>query len=343
MAGVDNARRVERTSRHKPLLTPGRTPQVGGPAPDIDTWRSMLRDCIVELDAAPFDRAVAARPGYTGWAYLLDLGSISITDVGSDPARVARTSRAIRRSSDDFYHLSIAQHPSRSWQAEHHARMAAGDAVLLDCTQPFWLAADNFAHHVVVSVSQSDLTRTFRMERDLLGRRISARNTMLRVLTAAIGELGKEPGSLPSGWETEIGHTVTELIVSTLRLEETGRPADAGAGLGHRAQLLRMQDFVRRHIAEPDLSTRMLAGAFEVSRRYVEVVFHDAGLSPSRFIRETRLELAARVLGDPRQSHRSVAAIARSVGIESPTAFARTFRARYDLSPTDFRRSATQL
>ncbi|NUS58738.1 MAG: helix-turn-helix domain-containing protein [Streptomycetaceae bacterium] len=49
------------------------------------------------------------------------------------------------------------------------------------------------------------------------------------------------------------------------------------------------------------------------------------------------METAARVLADSRQRHRSIAAVARSVGIESPTTFARMFRARYGLSPRDFR------
>ncbi|MGR6997355.1 helix-turn-helix transcriptional regulator [Yinghuangia aomiensis] len=152
-----------------------------------------------------------------------------------------------------------------------------------------------------------------------------------------MAELGKEPGSLPDGSETEIGHTFSELLVATLRWEENARPEDAGAVLGRRAQLLRMQDFVRRHLAEPDLSPRLLASAFGVSPRYVEVAFREGGLSPSRFIRETRLETAARVLADPRQRHRSIAAVARSVGIEGPSTFARMFRARYGHSPRDFR------
>lgn len=334
------AARRGRPADHRPqaLLTPGFAPQLGGSASDLDAWRAMLRDCIVELDAAPLAHAEAAPDrDYAGWVYRRDLGPIGITDVGTDPVRVARTARAIRRSTDAFFLLSIAQRPTWSLHAEHQTSMGAGDAVLLDSAQPFRLAADDFGHHVVVNLPKSHLTRTFRMARDVLGRRIAAGNPMLRVLMAGVAELGKEPGSLPDGSETEIGHTLSELLVATLRWEENARPEDAGAVLGRRAQLLRMQDFVRRHLADPDLSPRLLATAFGVSPRYVEVAFRDGGLSPSRFIRETRLESAARVLADPRQRHRSIAAVARSVGIESPSTFARMFRARYGLSPRDFR------
>jgi AraC-like DNA-binding protein len=305
----------------------------------MDTWRAMLRDCIVELDAAPVGGAAPAVEDYTGWVYLVDLGPLSITDVGTDPARVARTARTIGRSQDDFYHLSVAQRPCWSGQAEHETRMGPGDAVLLDCTMPFWLTADGFAHHVVVNVPKAALRHTLRVERDLLGRRIAADNPVLRVLMAAVAELGKDPAAVPPGMAPEIGHTLTELLVSTLRLEKSGRPAGAGASLGRHAQLLRMQDFVRRHLADPDLSTRTLADAFDVSVRYVELVFRDGGLSPSRFIRETRMDEARRILGDPRQRHRSVAAVARSVGIDNASVFARTFRARYDITPREYRQS----
>lgn len=308
----------------------------------MDTWRGMLRDCIVELDATPVDGAADGGPDYTGWVYLVDLGPLSITDVGTDPARVARTARTIGRSQDDFYHLSVAQRPCWSGQAEHETRMGAGDAVLLDCTMPFWLAADGFAHHVVLNVPKAAFTRTLHVERDLLGRRIAADNPALRVLMAAVAELGKDPGALPPGAGLEIGHTLTELLVSTLRMTQTGRPDTGGANLGRHAQLLRMQDFVRRHLAEPDLSTKTLAAAFDVSVRYVELVFRDGGSSPSRFIRDTRMGEARRILGDPRQRHRSVAAVGRSVGIENASVFARTFRARYDLTPREYRQSGTR-
>lgn len=332
-----HALRGPRRGRSRSVVRPGIDPAVGGSAQDIDTWRSMLRECIVELDAAPVGKPDETR--YTGWAYQLDLGALSITDVGTDPARVSRTPRMIGRSQDDFYHLSVAQRPCWVGQAGRETRMEAGDAVLLDCTSPFWLASDQFAHHLVVNIPRTDLLRSLRVERDLLGRRIAGRNPALRVLMAAVAELGKGTAALPPPALLELGNTAAELLASTLRLERSSRADAEDRELSRGAQLLRMQDFVYRHLAEPGLSTHMVAAAFHVSARYVETVFRDAGLSPSRFIRETRLEQARRMLADPRQRRRPIAAVGRSVGFENASVFGRNFRARYGATPRDYRQA----
>ncbi|UGQ11646.1 helix-turn-helix domain-containing protein [Yinghuangia sp. ASG 101] len=319
------------------VVRPGNGSAVGGRAQDIDTWRSMLRECIVELDAAPVGGVDASR--YTGWAYQLDLGPLSVTDVGTDPARVSRTPRMIGRSQDAFYHLSVAQRPCWVAQAGQETRLEAGDAVLLDCTTPFWLAADGFAHHLVVNIPRGELLRSLRVERDVLGRRIAAANPALRVLTAVIGELGGGTAAVPPRALLELGNTAAELLASTVRWEGHPHAAAEDARMSHRAQLLRMQDFVCRNLAEPGLSTQTLASAFGVSARYVEIVFRDADLTPFRFIRETRLDQARRMLADPRQRHRPIAAVGRSVGFENASVFARNFRARYGATPREYRQT----
>lgn len=103
------------------------------------------------------------------------------------------------------------------------------------------------------------------------------------------------------------------------------------------AQLARMREFIRRHLADPALSPRMLADAFGVSIRYVELVFREADSAPARAIRDTRLDEARRMLADPRQGHRSIASVAHSVGIGDPDVLARAFRNRYGTTPSEYR------
>ncbi|MGR6997356.1 hypothetical protein ACU686_03365 [Yinghuangia aomiensis] len=134
--------------RPRALLTPGFAPQLGGSVPDprrVAGHAARLHRRVGRGAA----RARRSRSGtdYAGWVYRRDLGPIGITDVGIDPVRVARTARAIRRSTDAFFLLSIAQRPTWSLHAEHQTSMG-GDAVLLDSAQPFRLAADDFGHHV---------------------------------------------------------------------------------------------------------------------------------------------------------------------------------------------------
>ncbi|MGW1991292.1 helix-turn-helix domain-containing protein [Embleya sp. NPDC001921] len=320
------------------LATPNPSCGVGGLSPDVDAWRRMLRDCLVELDAIPI-----GRPGdhghYTGWALQLDLGFLTLTNVGSDPVRVVRAPRMLAGDQDDFYMLSIAREMSSSLKGNVWSPLRRGDAVLLDSTAPFQLSAEGFAHHIVLMLPRAEVLRVVSVDAERLGRRIAAENPMLRVLLAAVEEICAGAGRLDPDSLPELGHTVSELLFSVLRYDEAGERSGVNRLLGHHAQLLRMRDFVKRRLAEPELSAKAVAAAFGVSVRYVEIVFRESGTSPARFIREARLEEARRILANPRLRHRPIVAIARSVGIENATVFARAFRHFHGVTPSDYRRS----
>lgn len=329
---------VRRDGQKRPVVRAGSGLPGQGFVSDVDTWRDSLRDAIVEMDATPL--ATPGSPDYTGWVYLLDLGPISLTDVASDPVYVARTPRLINHNPVDFFHLSISRRPSRAEQRGRQHHLGAGDAILVDSSEPFSVTADTFAHYLILNVPRASLRRDLRMDRHMLGQYVSAQNPSLRVLMSLLAELGRGAPGLPAETVHELGHTAHELLVSSLRLAESGHRHFADARMSRGAQLLRMKDFAVRHLADPDLSPKLLAAAFDVSVRYVELAFRESGVSPSRFIRETRLAEARRMLADPRQRHRSIAAIGRSVGIENASVFARIFRARYEATPREYRQYA---
>ncbi|MGP3991959.1 helix-turn-helix domain-containing protein [Streptomyces sp. 3N207] len=214
---------------------------------------------------------------------------------------------------------------------------AGGDAVLLDSTAPFQLSADEFAHHMVLMLPRADVARAVPVSSERVGRRIAAENPVLRVLRATVDEIRANRGELSPEVLPELGHTVSELLFSVLRADEVSDQGAVNGLVGHRAQFLRMRDFIQRHLAELDLSSKTVAAAFGVSVRYVELVFRESGTSPATFIRHTRLEEARRTLADPRMRRRPIAAVARSVGIENPTVFARMFRRLFGVTPREYR------
>lgn len=306
-----------------------------GSAPDVDTWRDILRDAIFQLDATPL-RPAEPRT-YTGWVDIHHFGAVSISDVASDPVRVARTPRLIQRNPVDFYLLLLAVRPSQAAIGTHHNRLRQGDAVLVDSTQPYSLTADAFAHYLSIHVPRAAVRRDVGSA-PALGRIIPAEDPTLRVLNAVVTELVRGPHGRPPETVADLGHTVYELLVSTLRTAPETGTWGSDAQLSRRAQLVRMREFIRIHLADPDLSPRTLAAAFGVSTRYVDLVFRDGGSSPAGFIRDARLDEARRRLADPRQRHHSVTSVAWSVGFTDPGVLTRGFRRRYGTTPAEYRR-----
>jgi AraC-like DNA-binding protein len=148
----------------------------------------------------------------------------------------------------------------------------------------------------------------------------------LRELVTAAGEL--EPERL-----AELGWTTIDLLATALRAA-AGQDAPV---VGRQAVLRALREYVAAHLNEPELTPALLARSRGVSPRYVAELFAESGTSPAAFIRDERLKAAHRALADPRQVHRTIAAIAARSGFADRTTFTRAFVRRYGVTPTEVR------
>jgi AraC-like DNA-binding protein len=93
---------------------------------------------------------------------------------------------------------------------------------------------------------------------------------------------------------------------------------------------------VSRRLSDPGFTADELAAAMTLSRRQLTRRMKDAfEHTPAAYIRRRRLERACQRLqnGSP-----PIAAVARSVGYRSPSAFSQAFRRYAGCTPTDYRR-----
>jgi AraC-like DNA-binding protein len=92
------------------------------------------------------------------------------------------------------------------------------------------------------------------------------------------------------------------------------------------------------HIDDPALSPDELACALHVSRRKLYQLFQERQITPSRFIRDVRLDAVAQALRSTRNARRSILEIALDYGFSDSASFSRTFKAAFGLSPIAWRR-----
>lgn len=103
-------------------------------------------------------------------------------------------------------------------------------------------------------------------------------------------------------------------------------------------RLDRAHAVIQRRIDDPALDADALADELRMSRRALYLLFAKAGQTPSRAIRELRLDSCARRLRDPAHDHRKLTDLAYDHGFNDYATFSRLFRAQYGLTPRDFRR-----
>ncbi len=94
----------------------------------------------------------------------------------------------------------------------------------------------------------------------------------------------------------------------------------------------RVKTFATANAADPAVTPQSLAQAHHMSLRALQALFADHGDSPASFLRQQRLVRAERLLLDGQ----SVAAATARSGFTDPGTFARAFRRRFGLPPSQY-------
>ena len=103
------------------------------------------------------------------------------------------------------------------------------------------------------------------------------------------------------------------------------------------SRLYRARAVILKRIADPALDADAVAAELFMSRRALYLLFERYGLTPTRAIREIRLDCCLRLLRDARHHHRKITDIAMDHGFQHFASFSRKFKQRYGVSPSAVR------
>jgi AraC-like DNA-binding protein len=94
------------------------------------------------------------------------------------------------------------------------------------------------------------------------------------------------------------------------------------------------------NIHDGDLNATMVATRNRVTVRYLHKLFESEGITYSEFVLGRRLARAYCLLRNPLHSRRAISTIAFELGFNDLSYFNRTFRRRYNVTPSEIRDSA---
>lgn len=116
-----------------------------------------------------------------------------------------------------------------------------------------------------------------------------------------------------------------------------GAPAEAAVRDLCRARLDRARDIILRRIGDHTLTPESIAAEMCMSRRALFLLFEKHGLTPTRLIRDLRLDHCRSLLADARHRQRKITDIAMDFGFAHPGTFSRQFKERFGVSPIEVR------
>ena len=170
-----------------------------------------------------------------------------------------------------------------------------------------------------------------------LVRRVPANTPALRLLMRYVG-IFDEPTLAPELEHLAITH-VYDLVAAALGAKHEA--AEIANNRGMRAARLRAaKDYVLRNLRSHELSAATVAAHLGVTPRYVHMLFETENELFTQLVLDHRLARAHRMLIDPRFAGLAISAIALDAGFADLSHFNRSFRRRFDRTPSDVRAAA---
>ncbi|MGH2857837.1 MAG: helix-turn-helix domain-containing protein [Solirubrobacteraceae bacterium] len=265
------------------------------------------------------------------------VGPIGVSRIESDPQRVVRDREHIDRDCGDVFFVNLPLSSGASaGQDGRCAELRSGDLILIDGARPF---EQTFSHRF----RQISLT----LPHDLLATRLAAPweacavtipgdQGVGAVASGAIRGLARSAGPLDRHAAQALGDQISTLLA--LAVGALHAPVKSAS----RALLLQAAlDELERSLGEPDLCPARVAERIGVSTRYLHRLFADRGQTIGCCILERRLERCRSDLEDPAGRHLTVAWIACRHGFGDLAYFARAFKRRYGVTPSEHRRRTT--
>ncbi|MCV2880318.1 AraC family transcriptional regulator [Sedimentimonas flavescens] len=225
--------------------------------------------------------------------------------------------------------LAIDQRARRSVARE-------GDAVLLVYREPAEVHFHSM-NYLSVRVPYSALVPLTKDLEAAAGRCVPREATALALLRSYVSALPAHMADLRlSGL---IATHVYDLMALAIGSNADGRELALGRGV----RVARLKAIEADLARDSTLSLEEIARRQNVTPRYVQMLFEDAGTTFTSYVLDIRLEAVRTMLISPRYKDWSVTNIALEAGFGDISYFNRRFRRRFSMTPTDLRNAAQQV
>ncbi len=248
------------------------------------TWQDTVSEIILPFEAS-FRHSDSFDATLRNW----DLGTASLTWMRTDPVRYVRRSSHVQRDNEEENILvSFSSHSDICFEQ---------DGIQLRCQkQQFFIEkgahppisckpiATRFGPSSFLGVGQTALRSLDPFHGRLFDGDAGVGGLLFDMIRQVPQRFGPSSGCSAEG----VGNTFIELLV--LAMQADNRALNSSQSSVRRAHLARVERFVKQNIGNLKLSLEMIAGACNISVRYLHTLFHGSGTSIAQWIRDMRLE-----------------------------------------------------
>lgn len=297
----------------------------------IAYWNDVVGDVFTGMETNPLDLNC-----FDGKVCSDKLGQLTFSKVSAQPAVINHARRHITHSTKHEFFLHLQARGDLTVQQNgKRALLCEGDFAICDCTYPYELYYEHPCETIVLAIPSEVLHTHIPQPEQLCGFFMSGKNGLSNTVSVMLKSLWRQTEQgLPLEYGPRISSTLLDMIATAYSLAQGATPPrSAVAG----TRLVQIKQFIETNLHDPELTPRTIAAAFDISPRYLHMLFSREDESVSHYILRRRLEECARQMTDALWRGKTITEIAFHKGFNNSTHFARVFREQFGVSPREYR------
>jgi AraC-like DNA-binding protein len=264
------------------------------------------------------------------------LGRLSVLTLTTTPSTLRRTVRLARADPEPSIVVELQLAGRRSVvQGNERSTLNPGDLVLLDNHRPYLSTSRDGSSQLSVRIPRADLALPDLALARVAGVRLRPQNPVASLAVSYLIRLVSDH-RLAAEADLDVFEAPTTELIRAVVASQLGVGVPVPESLEN-ALTLRVMEFVRQHLTDPDLTAAKIARANNISVRHLYTTLSRSGVVLGEWIRVRRLEGSRRELAATAATGRTISAIARGWGFGDATHFSRTFRETFGMSPREWR------
>ena len=267
--------------------------------------------------------------GFSGQIESFSSGPLSLSVLRAREVKLSRTYMQIAKDNDDKYFAVFQLDGKCSLEVDGcAAELCRGDMVVIDASSPFSASYGATSRMISVILPRRQVEQRFCHARVRCGEVIPARSPSVRLASQLIQYTARQ-----SDMDVRDGEAALEALLALLRpVIEAREEPDGYERLFRKAVV-----FIDAHIREGDLCPELVGRQIGISVRGLYRLFTRRGLTVAQYIKCRRLDLCAEVLrGAP--AAQSLSVLSGEWGFSDPSHFSTAFKARFGVSPREYRK-----
>ncbi|PZN26222.1 MAG: hypothetical protein DIU71_18810 [Proteobacteria bacterium] len=264
------------------------------------------------------------------------LGEISLTEVHSDPVIVRHLRSHVAHCNQALFFLHVElEGQCVARQSGREALLQPGDFTLCDTEAPYELVSSGAKRMLVLGIPDRVMRRYVACPESVVAVRMPGASGMSALASEFLRSLWHR---CREGLEPEMAtralNAALDLVAGAYSEFSRSHPSRSSIAAAHRARIV---NYIEAHLGDPDLTPKRIGEACKLTTRYLHHLFSDGEETVARYILRRRLDECAKALALPSLRGRTVTSIAFDYGFNSPTHFGRAFRARFGMTPREYR------